>query len=247
MATVTVNGTPHEIRADADRRLLGFLRSDLGLLGAKPGCGEGECGACTVLIDGEPALACQTSLSDIAGRTIITIEGLATIKGLHPIQQALIDERASQCGYCTPGMALRAAALLSDNPTPDDNQIVAAMNPNVCRCGCYPRLVRAIHRASAGAYPADDGLGHEHESKRGQESLARPDRPWDLSKPEERDWFDILGEGLVAVWPPPSERVRTWSRTGGAWFHIGPNGHVTTFSGKVDVGQEMCGEFRSCW
>ncbi len=244
MATVTINGTPHEIRAAANRKLLGFLRSSLGLLGAKPGCGEGECGACTVLIDGKPALACQTSLSDITGRTIITIEGLATLDGLHPIQRALIDERASQCGYCTPGMALRAAALLSENPTPDDNQIVAAMNTNVCRCGCYLRLVRAIHRASAGTHLSDNRLDYHYQSKLGENTLARPNHPWDLSRPEERDWFNILGEGLVVVWPPSPEGARTWPRTGGAWLHIGPNGHVTAFTGKVDVGQDNYSAFR---
>ena len=244
MATVTVNGTPHEIRADANRKLLGFLRNNLGLLGAKPGCGEGECGACTVLVDGKPALACQTSLSDITGHKIITIEGLATIDGLNPIQQALIDERASQCGYCTPGMALRAAALLSENSTPDDSQIVSAMNTNVCRCGCYPRLVRAIHRASTGTYSSHNRPDYQGQSELGQNALTRPNHPWDLSKPEERDWFNILGEGLVVVWPPPPEKTRTWPKMGGAWLHIGPNGHVTAFSGKVDVGQDNYSAFR---
>ena len=111
MTTAAINGKACELGTATGRTLLAYLRDELGLTGTKPGCGEGECGSCTVLLDGTPALACLTPLLDVAGRSITTIEGLAGETGLHPIQQALIEERASQCGYCTPGVALRAAAL----------------------------------------------------------------------------------------------------------------------------------------
>jgi aerobic-type carbon monoxide dehydrogenase small subunit (CoxS/CutS family) len=112
-SSALVNGTPCELGGPAGRSLLALLRADLGLTGVKPGCGEGECGACTVLVDGAPVLACQTTLAEVAGRAVTTIEGLASGGRLHPVQQALAEQQASQCGYCTPGMALRAAALLA--------------------------------------------------------------------------------------------------------------------------------------
>jgi len=143
LSSAVVNGTARELNGSPSRSLLALLRADLGLTGVKPGCGEGECGACTVLVDGAPVLACQTRLADVAGRSVTTIEGLAVHGRLHPVQLALADEQASQCGYCTPGMALRAAALLAAGPEPDDAQIRAALEPNVCRCGCYPRITRA--------------------------------------------------------------------------------------------------------
>jgi aerobic-type carbon monoxide dehydrogenase small subunit (CoxS/CutS family) len=123
--------------AEPDVSLLVFLRSGLGLTGVKPGCGEGACGACTVLVDGAPVLACQAKAGDVAGRSVITMEGLAGSAGqpLHPVQRALAAERASQCGYCTPGVVLRAAALLAAEPDPGDDQIARALNPCVCRCG----------------------------------------------------------------------------------------------------------------
>ncbi len=135
MSTVLVNGKTCELSGPPAGKLLAFIRSELGLTGTKPGCGEGECGACTVLVDGAPALACQLTLAEVAGRSVTTIEGLAAGGRLHPAQQALAGERASQCGYCTPGMALRMAALLSADPDPGDEQIAAALEPGLCRCG----------------------------------------------------------------------------------------------------------------
>jgi aerobic carbon-monoxide dehydrogenase small subunit len=137
MTSTVVNAKTCEI-GDPAGSLLAFLRSDLGLTGVKPGCGEGACGACTVLVNGRPVLACQTRAGEVAGRSVLTIEGLAGLTGepLHPVQQALVAERASQCGYCTPGMALRAAALLAAEPDPDDGQIAAALNACLCRRGC---------------------------------------------------------------------------------------------------------------
>ena len=133
--SVTVNSKTCEI-AEPGQPLLAFLRTGLGLNGAKPGCGEGACGACTVLVDGAPVLACPGRVGELAGRSVTTIEGLADPGPLHPVQRALAAERAAQCGYCTPGIALRAAALLAADSDPDDGQIAAALNPCLCRCGC---------------------------------------------------------------------------------------------------------------
>jgi aerobic-type carbon monoxide dehydrogenase small subunit (CoxS/CutS family) len=127
---------------------LSVLRDDLDLTGAKYGCGEGQCGACTVLIDGQPRRACSTQVGAVRG-PIQTIEGLATADKLDPLQQAFLDEGALQCGFCVPGMILSAAALLEKQPAPSVQDIVTAMHGNVCRCGTYPRIVRAIQRAAA--------------------------------------------------------------------------------------------------
>jgi CO/xanthine dehydrogenase Mo-binding subunit/aerobic-type carbon monoxide dehydrogenase small subunit (CoxS/CutS family) len=232
--SAVINGTARELGGSPARSLLALLRTDLGLTGAKPGCGEGECGACTVLVDGNPALACQTRLTEVAGKSVATIEGLAPGGHLHPVQQALADERAFQCGYCTPGMALRAAVLLAADPDPTDSQIRAALEPNVCRCGCYPRIIRAVHRAAAARqHPA---VQPPRPEPRDTAKLPRPRQPWDLCQPPDRDWFGVLGEGLVVVWPPPA--AGTWPAGGGAWVHLGPSGVVTAFTGKVDIGQD---------
>jgi len=232
--------------ADPAGSLLAFLRYDLGLTGAKPGCGEGACGACTVLVDGQPVLACQRRAGDVAGRSVTTIEGLAGPVGepLHPVQRALVAERASQCGYCTPGIALRAAALLAAHPDPGDDQIAAALNPCLCRCGCYPRITRAVHRAAA-MIRGDDGASATGEPQPVRRELARPTTPWDKSAPGERDWFGVLGDGLVVVWPPPAGSAGSAGpAAGGAWLHVAPSGTVTAFTGKVDLGQDNQTAFR---
>ncbi len=254
MATLTINGAAHQVK-NGRGTLLGFLREELGLTGAKPGCGEGQCGACTVLVDGNPVLSCQTPLAELDGCSVTTIEGLALAGYLHPVQQALAEERASQCGYCTPGMALRAAALLSAEPDPDDSRIAAALAPNLCRCGCYVRIVKAVQSAAALARargsqagaPADDGIGDQVDAQRwfgGLVEPLRPHRPWDLTEPVEREWFDLLGDGLAVVWPAPLPSAGQWPRGGGAWLHIAASGLVTAFTGKVDVGQDNQTAFR---
>jgi len=144
---IRVNGTVRKINADAQRSLLSVLRDDLELTGAKYGCGEGQCGACTVLVDGRPVRSCITPLGSVAGDAILTIEGLSGGDVLHPVQQAFIDHDALQCGYCTPGMILQAVALLEKNPVPTEAEIVRHMQGSLCRCGTYPRIVAGIREA----------------------------------------------------------------------------------------------------
>jgi aerobic-type carbon monoxide dehydrogenase small subunit (CoxS/CutS family) len=151
MARVTelhVNGSARRIDADSDRTLLSVLRDDLDLTGTKFGCGEGQCAACTVLIDGVATRSCLTKVSAAAGKQITTIEGLATGGRLHPMQQAFLDHDALQCGYCTPGMILGAVSLLQRNVSPSEAEISAGMNGHVCRCGTYPRVIAAIREAA---------------------------------------------------------------------------------------------------
>jgi aerobic-type carbon monoxide dehydrogenase small subunit (CoxS/CutS family) len=145
----SVNGEARSVDTDPERPLLEVLREDLGLTGAKYGCGEGQCGACTVLLDGAPVFSCVTPVGDAQGHRIVTIEGLAAGDTLHPVQQAFLDEGAVQCGYCTPGMVLRTVALLRDHPAPTDAQIVDGLNGNLCRCSDYRRIMAAVRRAAA--------------------------------------------------------------------------------------------------
>jgi aerobic-type carbon monoxide dehydrogenase small subunit (CoxS/CutS family) len=144
---LTVNGILHTVRSDPSRPLLEILHDELDLTGSKYGCGEGQCGACTVLLDGVPFRSCQTPLRIAQGKQITTIEGLAVNGHLHPLQEAFIQADAMQCGYCTPGMILSATALLRKNPNPSDAEILRAMEGNICRCGTYPRILTAIRLA----------------------------------------------------------------------------------------------------
>lgn len=143
-----VNGVKVKINAEVDRSLLSVLRDDLDLTGSKYGCGEGQCGACTVLLDGQATRSCITRLGAAAGKKITTIEGLEKSGRLHPLQEAFLEADALQCGYCTPGMIMSSVALLSKNPSPSDQEIVRLMEGNVCRCGTYPRIVTAIRKAA---------------------------------------------------------------------------------------------------
>ena len=144
----TLNDQSVSLRVDSDRPLLWLLRTDLGLTGAKFGCGEGLCGACTVLVNNEAVPACQMSVKAVAGSDVRTIEGLAKNGQLHPIQEAFVAHDALQCGFCTPGMILRAYGLLVSNPTPTRQQIVDGMEDNLCRCGAHVRIVEAIQTAA---------------------------------------------------------------------------------------------------
>ncbi len=146
--TLNVNGAEHRVPAADDEMLLYVLRDRLNLTGTKYGCGEGQCGACTVLIDGRPTRSCQMHATAVSGRKITTIEGIESDGKLHPVQQAFLEEEAFQCSYCTPGMIVSAVGLLQANPKPSDEEIIRGMNGNICRCGTYPRIVAAIRRTA---------------------------------------------------------------------------------------------------
>lgn len=232
---LVVNGKPHDLSIAPDVPLLRALRERLNLKGPKYGCGEGACGACAVLLDGETHLACSTTVAEVGPRTITTIEGLAPPGQLHPVQAAFLAEGALQCGFCTPGMVVAAAGLLRVNPDPDELDIRTALNGHLCRCGAYSRIVRAVSRAArtrgsvqptppAGPQPPRVQLGTR--------------RPWERIAALDRPYFDVLSDGLVAVLPgaPPSAGQH-WP-DGGAFVHVGSTGVVTAFIGKVDGGQD---------
>ena len=146
----TLNGKPERVTVDDERMLLWVLRGDLGLTGTKFGCGTAMCGACTVIVDKEPVRSCSTPVKDIAGKQVLTIEGLAQDGKLHPLQDAFIKHHAFQCGFCTPGMILNAYTLLLKQPRPTRDEIVRHMDDNLCRCGSHNRVVEAIKEAAAG-------------------------------------------------------------------------------------------------
>src|SRR5262245_1356191 len=143
-----VNGQRHLIQSEPGLSLLTVLRDTLGLTGSKYGCGEGQCGACTVLLDGQPRRSCVTPVSAASGRSVITIEGLERQGRLHPVQQAFLDAEAFQCAYCTSGMILSSVALLRQNPHPTQAEIEQALQGNICRCGTHPRIVEAVQKAA---------------------------------------------------------------------------------------------------
>ena len=148
MISLTVNGQAHQVDVDPATPLLYVLRDTLEMHGAKYGCGLGQCGACTVMLDGQAVFSCVTPAGVLAGRQVKTVEGLGTIEHPGPLQQAFIDEQAAQCGYCIAGMIMRAQALLEQNAAPTDAQVRAHMQPNLCRCGTHMRILAAIHRAA---------------------------------------------------------------------------------------------------
>lgn len=143
-----LNGKDTKVQTEPDRLLLEVLREDLKLTGTKYGCGEGACGACSVLVDGKPTFSCSVPVSSVEGKSLVTIEGISAGEKLHPVQQAFLDERGFQCGYCTPGMIVTAVALLQRDAKPSDEKIVQAMNSHICRCCAYPHIVAAVKRAS---------------------------------------------------------------------------------------------------
>lgn len=145
---LTVNSEKRELTGDDQRSLLDTLREDLGLTGTKYGCGEGQCGACTVLIDGKPVRSCITSVASVASKSVETIESLDADGTLHPIQEAFVQEQALQCGYCVPGMIMSTAGLLRENARPSQDEIIEALNGNLCRCCGYPNILRAVKRAA---------------------------------------------------------------------------------------------------
>jgi nicotinate dehydrogenase subunit A len=159
MITLNVNGRDHAVEADPSTPLLYVLRDDLALNAAKYGCGLGQCGSCTVVVDGKPVFSCLTPISVLVERKITTVEGLGTEQNPGPLQQAFIAEQAAQCGYCIPGMMMRAHALLEQIPSPTDEQIRQHMNTNLCRCGTHMRILAAVKRAAGQRRSASLGTG----------------------------------------------------------------------------------------
>jgi len=146
--SLTVDGKLVSVTADGDTPLLDVLRNHLGLVGSKFGCGQEQCGCCMVLIDGEPTKSCGKAVSTVAGKQVLTIEGLGTREQPHPLQQAFLDEQAGQCGYCLAGILISAKALLDKNPAPSRREIARALDDNICRCGSHPRILRAVELAA---------------------------------------------------------------------------------------------------
>lgn len=149
LLTLTINGEAHSLSVDPSMPLLFALRNQLGLTAAKLGCGLEQCGCCAVLVDGVSTLSCSTPVAAFVGRDIVTCEGLGTSAALSDVQQAFVHEGAGQCGYCIPGLVVAVTGLLNANPRPDDAQIGAALRTHLCRCGSHPRVLKAVHRASA--------------------------------------------------------------------------------------------------
>jgi len=162
--TLRVNGHTHEVDAEPGDNLLSILRYDIGLTGSRYGCGEGQCGACTVLLDGAAARSCVTRVGSIGTKAITTIEGLSAGDALHPVQQAFLETEAFQCGYCTSGMIMATVGLLKTNPNPSEADVVRLMDRSVCRCGTYPRIVRAVRLAAERTKSTAAGaIGGDHE------------------------------------------------------------------------------------
>ncbi|MBV9265452.1 MAG: (2Fe-2S)-binding protein [Acidobacteriaceae bacterium] len=159
---LVVNGSRVRVETDPERPLLWVLRNELDLTGTKYGCGEGQCGACTVLVDGVPHRSCLTPAGTVAGQEITTIEGLASSERLHPVQQAFLDCDAMQCGYCTPGMILESVALLRKRRNPSESEIKQHLEGNICRCGTYNRIVAAVRRAAASIQITE--MNHQHDA-----------------------------------------------------------------------------------
>ena len=249
--TIIVNGVAREVAAGPERSLLEVLREELGVMGPKPGCGEGVCGACTVLLGRRAVMACTTPAGEAAGNQVTTVEGLAEDGVLHPVQQAWLETGALQCGYCTAGWLAGCAALLARVPHPDDARIDAELAGHVCRCCTYPRIRAAVHRAAElMEHPEllepvpDLAAAGESGPLTGAAGLAlgeasAPSRPWDQAAPDPGAFFAALPDGLVAVADAGSgtgQGGRPATSTQ-AWLHVGPDGVVTAFTGKVEAGQ----------
>ena len=147
---LTINGIKHQIKSDSKTSLLNVIREELNMTGSKYGCGEGVCGSCTVLMDGNAVRSCIVEAGDASGKQITTIEGVSESEKLHPVQQSFLKEDVFQCGYCAPGMVMSAVGLLKKNASPSEEEIIEAMNGNICRCGEYPKIVKAIQQVLQG-------------------------------------------------------------------------------------------------
>ncbi len=231
-----VNG----IRREADRRpgrsLLELLRDDLGVTSPKYGCGEGSCGACTVLVGGRAVQACQVDAVDCDGQRITTVEGLAGDGILHPVQQAWLETGAMQCGYCTPGWLTATAALLARVPRPSNARIDAELAGHACRCCAYPRIRRAVHRAAELMADPEQLQPVPHTQARPSGPLRAPDQPLDLGGKEPGAFSAVMPEGLTTVVAGAGDG-QSWDGPDQAWVHVGADNSVTAFTGKVEAGQ----------
>ncbi len=236
-AVVIVNGAERQLTAQPGQTLLTWLREDAGVTGPKLGCGEGVCGACTVLVGSRPVQACQAAAATVAGQRITTAEGLAEDGVLHPVQQAWLEAGALQCGFCTPGWLIGTAALLARAPHPDDARIDAELDGHVCRCCTYPRIRRAIHRA-AELMEQPELLEPVPSDIPAAASLA-PDSPWDLARARPQSFARAMPEGLLTVVADDvgSDGQPGFGGPDDAWVHIGADGSITAFTGKVEAGQ----------
>ena len=241
-ATLIVNGTEYQVTTSDEVTLLELLRDDLGITGPKSGCGEGACGACTVLIGSRAVQSCQVTAVSATGQRITTVEGLAEDGILHPVQQAWLETGAMQCGYCTPGWLTATAALLARIPHPGDERIDAELDGHVCRCCTYPRIRRAVHRAAelmehpellepVPATELPDALSDY------ATPLGAPDRPLDLGGKQPASFAAAMPEGLMAVVADDADSEHGFGGPDDAWVHVGADSRITAFTGKVEAGQ----------
>lgn len=228
-----VNGSDQEVPGDGRQTLLDALRDDLGVTGPKLGCGEGACGACTVLVGSRPVQACQVQVADVAGQRITTVEGLAEDGILHPVQQAWLERGALQCGYCTPGWLTATAALLARVPHPSDERIDAELAGHACRCCTYPRIRQAVHRAAE--LMEHPELLEPVPAPVVVSPPAEAGRPFDLSREQPESLSAALPEGLLTVVADPGEA--SFDGPDDAWVHVGADGVITAFTGKAEAGQ----------
>ncbi len=237
---IILNGAEVSAPDWAEGTLLDLLRDQLAITGPKIGCGEGACGACTVLIGRRPVTACNTAAAEAAGQRITTVEGLAEDGILHPAQQAWLETGAMQCGYCTPGWLTATAALLTRVPDPDDARIAAELDGHVCRCCTYPRIRRAVHRAAELARDPGQLLPVPPRGPAspdpGDGTPFAPELPWDQAVRDGEPFFDLLPDGLVTVVAPDAGPAGPGGPDD-AWVHVGADGAVTAFTGKVEAGQ----------
>ncbi|HSR86857.1 MAG TPA: molybdopterin cofactor-binding domain-containing protein [Streptosporangiaceae bacterium] len=233
---IIVNGAVHELAARPGQTLLDWLRADLGVTGPKLGCGEGACGACTVLLGSRAVQACQVAAASVAGQRITTAEGLAEDGVLHPVQQAWLETGAMQCGFCTPGWLTGTAALLARAPDPDDARIDAELAGHMCRCCAYPRIRRAIHRAAA--LMDDPELLERLPTEAPPVARLTPSEPWDLARGHPQSFAQAMPEGLLTVVADDVGGAEPgFTGPDDAWVHIGADGSITAFTGKVEAGQ----------
>src|SRR5215472_18716920 len=231
----TINQHRYEFPAKAGQTLLDLLRDELGITGPKLGCGEGACGACTVLVGSRAIQSCQVDADSVSGERITTVEGLAEDGILHPVQQAWLETGAMQCGFCTPGWLMGTAALLARVPHPDDQRIDAELAGHVCRCCTYPRIRRAIHRA-AELMEQPESLESVPAMTPTAVSLATPE-PWDLARSRPQSFADTIPEGLLTVVADDFDGEPGFNGPDDAWVHVGADGSITAFTGKVEAGQ----------